>query len=327
MPGHERLSAAFAERIADAFGLGSPDDWGPVPAGTINDNHWLKAGGSRWFVRINAGKSPADVRWEAELVAELAARGVPTPPPRLASGEPLCELDGQLISVFPWLPGHHLDADQVRPTDAAQVGAALATLHTAGTDLAERFARDGIYTFEHIVQRHRDIASDPRLEQDQELASAVALADSELVWLSSAAAERRALPGGIIHGDLFRDNVLFEDERISALIDFEQASRGSFIYDLAVCLNAWCYAAGQARLDCMNAMVAGYDSRRTLGADERDMLWVELRAAAVRFMITRITDVHLAGLDLPGKDYRSYRDRLMAWQALGVDGARRLGTN
>ena len=161
--------------LAGAFDLGPVTGWGEIAAGTININHWLEAGGRRWFVRVNQGKTEADVRWEAELVAALAAAGVPTPVPRRTrEGGSLLSLGGRLVSLFPWVTGRHRDAAQVSAEDCAEVGRALAALHLAGGPLAARFSRDGIYTTGHMVRRHRDLLADARARGDARVAEALA---------------------------------------------------------------------------------------------------------------------------------------------------------
>ena len=129
---------------------------------------------------------------------------------------------------------------------------------------------------------------------------------------------RAAATHGIIHGDLFRDNVLWAGPQIAAILDFEQASGGSLAYDLAVCINDWCWDGGP-RIDLAAALVAGYQRVRPLTDADREALPVELRAAAARFTITRITDVYLARVANPEKDFRAFLARCEAWRgpALG----------
>jgi len=312
-----RLDQTDVRCLAEAFELGEVEGWAEIPAGTINSNHRVDAGGRRWFVRVNEGKSEADVRWEAALVDELAARGVATPRPRRAKdGAPLVPRRDRWISVFPWIPGAHREAGEVSPGDAREVGRALARLHLAGAGLADRFAREGIYTTGHIAARHAALLGDVRAAGDPALAPALEAAGEELAWLAGRAARRAEAPRGIIHGDLFRDNVLFDGDRLAALLDFEQASSGAWIYDLAVCVNAWCFDR-DVEPERARAMVAGYRAERALAPVEEELFPVELRAAAVRFLVTRITDVHLPGADLPGKDFRRYLARLERWRALG----------
>ena len=134
----------------------------------------------------------------------------------------------------------------------------------------------------------------------------------ELAAADAARAVRERATRGIIHGDLFRDNVLWDSGRVVAILDFEQASGGSLAYDLAVCINDWCWT-GQVRHDLIAALLAGYQRVRTLTADDRAALPVEVRAAAARFTITRITDVYLARVDNPDKDFRAFLARCDAW--------------
>jgi homoserine kinase type II len=317
------LEEADLRALAAAFGLGAVAAWGEVPVGTINSNYWVDAGGRRWFVRVNEDKSEADVRWEATLVLALAAAGVPTPPPVTAQhGEPLFRHRDRWVSVFPWLDGVHREPGQVSADDAGQVGASLALLHRAGAPLARNMARTGIYTTGHIAERHARLCADPVASRDPNLEAALAAVGDELAWLDERRAERAAAPTGIIHGDLFRDNVLFETggSRVVALLDFEQASLGAWVYDLAVCLNAWCFDRGSISRALVRALVDGYRRERALDPIEAALLHVEARAAAMRFTVTRITDVYCRGLALAGKDFRGYLARLDAWRQLGPDG-------
>jgi homoserine kinase type II len=136
----------------------------------------------------------------------------------------------------------------------------------------------------------------------------------ELAVAGAAAPVRARATHGIIHGDLFRDNVLWSGgSSISAILDFEQASGGSLAYDLAVCINDWCWT-GAPRIDLAAALLAGYQAVRPLSAADREALPTEIRAAATRFTITRITDVYLAKVDNPEKDFRAFLARVEAWR-------------
>jgi homoserine kinase type II len=307
--------------LAAAFGVGAVSSWGVIAAGTINSNFWLEAGGARWFLRINEGKAEADVRYEAELVAALAAAGVPTPVPHRAGDRPFALHDGKHASLFPWVAGVHRCQAGVAPADASAVGAALATLHLAGAPLAAEFPRDGIYTAAHIVDRFESF----RDSSDAAVAAAVPILDAELAWLTERAATRDAAARGIIHADLFRDNVLFDDAgSVAALIDFEQACVGSLAYDLAVLLNAWCFG-DDFDPALSRAMVDGYRAVRPLPPADREALYIECRGAAARFAVTRITDVHLQTTSST-KDFRRYLARLARWQSASRAGfARDLG--
>jgi homoserine kinase type II len=313
-----RLDDADARDLAAALDLGVPRALRPIAAGTINSNFELETERGRWFVRVNEGKAPEDVAWEAALVVDLAAAGLPTPVPRQAvDGRRFVEHRGLLISAFEWRAGHHRLPHEVSAGDVTAIGEALATLHLAASARPRATWREGIYQFTDIVGRFEGF----RASTDPALAEAIAVLADELAWLIGQASVRAAAHHGVIHGDLFRDNVLWDGDRLVAILDFEQASRGSFVYDLAVAVNDWCWDPGRAeplRADLARALVAGYERRRPLDVADRAALPIELRAAAARFTVTRITDVHLRQVDNTDKDFRAFLARLEHWRHGGV---------
>jgi homoserine kinase type II len=313
-----RLGEAELTEVAKTFGLGEIHSCTPISAGTINSNFSVLTERGHWFVRINEGKAEVDVAWEARIVEALAAGGVATPAPMRASDGRsyalLAGTRGKWVSVFPWRDGTHLAPEDVTEALASELGGALARLHRVGLELPASWRRGSIYDPDHLAARYARFASncDPALER------AIEVLGEELAVLSEAAHLRRSVPTGIIHGDLFRDNVLWEGERVVAILDFEQASGGSLAYDLGVCINDWCWT-GAPRIDLVKALVAGYQVVRPLSRTERVALPIEVRAAAARFTITRITDVYLARVSNPEKDFRAFLARSEAWRgpALG----------
>jgi homoserine kinase type II len=312
-----RLGADEVAAIATRFGLGNVTSWTALAAGTINSNFSVETERGRWFVRVNEGKAEADVAWEARLVDALAAGGVATPAPVPASdGRPYAPLEGtrKFTSVFPWRAGKHLAPDEVTPAYAAELGAALAQLHVVGLALPAAWRRGSIYDHDHLVGRYTHICQ----HVDRNLDRVTAILGEELANAAGAAAVRRRATHGIIHGDLFRDNVLWDGPQLVAILDFEQASGGSLAYDVAVAINDWCWT-GEPRLDLVEPLLAGYQRVRPLEPGDRAALPIEVRAAAARFTITRITDVYLARVDNPDKDFRAFLTRCEAWRgpALG----------
>ena len=314
------LDADELSALASMFALGAVLSSRAIDAGTINSNFAIETEAGRYFLRVNEGKSEADVAWEAQLVAALADRGVTTPKPLLAvDGRPyaaLASAPGKWVSAFPWRAGGHLRAETVTPAHAREFGAALAALHVAGLALPIEWRRTSIYDHDHLVRRFALIER----ENDPMLAPAAAILREELEVAASAADIRRAATHGIIHGDLFRDNVLWDGDRISAILDFEQASGGSLAYDVAVCLNDWCWSDRERmpRMDLATSLLAGYQQMRPLSAGDREALPYELRASAARFTITRITDVYLAKVPNPEKDFRAFLARCEVWRTLAL---------
>jgi homoserine kinase type II len=313
-----RLDEIELAELAGVFDLGPVTRSAPIAAGTINSNFDVETARGRWFVRINEGKAEEDVAWEARLVDELSRRGVTTPPPRLTrDGRPYAPLAsaGKWVSVFPWRAGRHVAADEVTQGVARKLGAALAQLHLAGLEFPAAWRRGSIYDHDHLAARFARFAK----AGDPILAPAIEILGEELAAAAMASEIRTRATQGIIHGDLFRDNVLWDGDTLVAILDFEQASGGSLAYDLAVCINDWCWWGGAPRIALAAALIAGYESVRPLAASDREALPIEVRAAAARFTITRITDVYLARVENPEKDFRAFLARSCAWRgpALG----------
>jgi homoserine kinase type II len=200
---------------------------------------------------------------------------------------------------------------EVGPAQAEAAGRALASLHRAGADFPDH--RPGRYESDEIERRMTSIAT-VHAPHDPVLAAATAVLQPTLAALRE---ERDlGLPLGLIHGDLFIDNVLYQDGTLAALLDFEQASWGALVYDLAVSVLAFGFGRDDFRADVTSAFIAGYQAVRPLAQVEARGFAAELRFAACRFAVTRITDVYLRrGAGAPGgKDFHRYLDRLAAVQ-------------
>ena len=315
-----QLDDEDARAIARALDLGTPGQLTPIAAGTINSNFALDTDRGRWFVRVNEGKSAEDCGWEAALVVDLAADGLPVAVPRAApDGRRFFAHRGLLVSAFAWQAGRHRAPSEVSLGDATAIGETLARMHVAASARPRSTWRDGIYQYADIVARFEGF----RDSTDPALAHAIEVLGDEFAWLTGQAGVRAAAGHGVIHHDLFRDNVLWDDGRLVAILDFEQAARGSFVYDLAVAVNDWCWDPGRGagrelRADVARAMIDAYDRAHPRSPADRAALPVELRASAARFTVTRITDVHLRQVDNPDKDFRAFLARVEHWRGAGL---------
>ena len=303
------LDEAQARSVLSAYGL-VLETLEALPAkGTVNSNFRVRASGAQWFLRVNEGKTDADVHAEAELVAHLRARGLPTPEVRRTQAGPwFARAAGKPVTLFPWIDGDEAAPRASDPSTVRVVGRALALLHRAGADLPADAHPRNHYTIDALTKRLRSFAHDPRL------AEIVPLLDEELTR------PRAPLPSGLIHQDLFPDNLLVgADGALAAVLDLEQATHGAYVYDLAVSANAWCWDGETIHLPSVEALLAAYEAERPLTPAERAAFTGEARLSAARFTITRITDVFLpANVDdelRRRKDWREYARKLHFWRA------------
>ncbi len=212
----------------------------------------------------------------------LAGRGITCPlPVRGRDGESLRQLAGRPACITTFLPG--VWPRRVRPEHCAPVGGALAGLHLAGAGYsAERANALGPHGWRPLLDRclPRADSVQPGLAAELEAALAGILAS----WPAE-------LPRGHIHADLFPDNVFFLEGRISGLIDFYFAATDLLAYDIAVCLNAWCFEPDfQFNVTKARAMLRAYAEVRPLADAERAGLPVLCQGAAIRFLLTRLYD-------------------------------------
>jgi len=225
---------------------------------------------------------PAELPWFLGLMEHLASRGIVCPQPvHGRDGEALRHLAGRHAAITTFLPG--VWPRRVRPEHCAPVGAALAALHLAGADFAPtRKNALGPEGWPPLLARGLPQADSVQPGLGEELQSALARILAE--WPSG-------LPSGHIHADLFPDNVFFLDGRLSGLIDFYFAATDIFAYDLAVCLNAWCFEPDfSLNVTKARAMLLAYQAIRPLLPAERAALPVLCQGAAIRFALTRLYD-------------------------------------
>ena len=225
---------------------------------------------------------PADLPFFIALMEHLAHSGVACPTPlKGRDGLALRELCGRpaaMVSYLPWMWPHH-----ILPFHCAALGRALAALHRAGASFAMRRENDlSVAGWRRLFEACHSRADEVRPGLAEELGRE--LAELERAW-------PRDLPTGIIHADLFPDNVFFRDREISGLIDFYFACTDFLAYDLAICLNAWCFEAdGSLNITKSRLLLDGYRRARQLEPAELATLPLLARGSALRFALTRLFD-------------------------------------
>lgn len=311
------LSRDDAGRVAEAHDLGAVRGIHPVPAGTVNTNYLLTTEFAEVFVRIYEHQDTDGVAYEWALLEHLVEAGLPVPHRVAGPGPGVLRVSGKPTAIFEVVGGIELCQARVRPVHAHAVGRFLGRAHLATRDFRlRRESRYGLLPIRGRLAWGRGEAR--RLGRDDLLDAITRLerATDELLSAEAPEVER-----GVIHGDLFRDNARWSGESLLSVLDWESASDGPLVYDLAVAILAWCFD------DAMNwelarALVAGYLEERTLPSSERAALRVFLRFACIRFAATRITDIALrpAASERPTKDYRRFLARLDAIEAETVAG-------
>jgi homoserine kinase type II len=310
VPGEDELRA-----LAAAYPLGDLHAVQGIEAGTVNSSYALDFAAGRYFLRIYEEQDASGAAREAKVLAHLAGNGVVTPAPVTANdGETLVTIGGKPAAVFPWIDGDMLCQAGVTLLHANQVGGALARIHKAGhaPDAPLDAGRFGPRDLEARCERVA-LSTDPEAKALAPTLRAACLAAAE----KRDENEGRA-PSGLVHGDLFRDNVLWDRAnpyKIAALLDFESAHDGPFAYDLAVTILSWSYGA-TLDLSIARALVEGYRSVRELERADREVLYDEMLLAALRFTITRITDEAIR----VGKRWQRFVERRQAVEALGKQG-------
>ncbi len=268
--------------LAD-YELGEPHVFKGIAEGVSNSNYFLQtANGSYILTLYEMRVEAADLPFFLGLMEHLSRRGVCCPVPvHMRDGRVTGTLNARAAAVLTFLDGVSLRRPQVNHCQLA--GRAIAELHSAGADFTQRRANAlGLAGWTSLAADCADSADSvaPGLRD---------LIREEVAALGEAWPGN--LPHGVIHADLFPDNVLFLNDRISGLIDFYFACNDALAYDLAVALNAWCFESdGAFNLTNGQALIAGYESRRPLSPEERKMLPILCRGAALRFLLTRLYD-------------------------------------
>lgn len=282
------VSTEAAAALLARLGAGELVALQGIGAGIENTNYFVTTRTGEWVLTLFERLDSSQLPFYLGLMQHLARQGLPVPEPRAdASGQMLHSVAGKPAALVTRLPGRHQLAPDLH--HCAQLGQLLARLHlgVAGFALQQPNLR-GLAWWQQTAPAVR-----PHLTADQQ-----ALLDAELVFQQQVAASPTyaSLARGAVHADLFCDNVLFDGlpghEKLTAAFDFYFAGIDTFAYDLAVCLNDWCLDANDASLDAARtqALVAAYQAVRPQPAAEQRLMPALLRAAALRFWLSRLAD-------------------------------------
>lgn len=280
-----------AEAFVRALGRGRVTALRGIGAGIENTNYFVSSDQGEWVLTLFERLSSEQLPFYLRYMQHLARHGLPVPEPQAdAEGRILHRLCGKPAALVNRLAGRHVLAPEL--PHLQQMGEVLARLHLAGADF--ELQQPNLRGLDWWIATVPEVL--PFLDQARAQRLRDELAFQRGVAASAAAA---ALPRGPIHADLFRDNVVFDAvdgaDRLSGLFDFFFAGIDSLLFDVAVCLNDWCIDPYSGRLleDRATIFCDAYQRVRPFAGSEARLMPAMLRAAAFRFWLSRLWDLHL----------------------------------
>ena len=289
---YTQLSSADLDSLLADFDLGRLSGFQGIDGGIENTNYFVDTQfvdtqredlSQQFVLTLFEELSIDDLPFFVELTRYLAERGVPVPAPfKDRNGIALKNLARRPALLLPRFRGRHVSA--LTPDHCAQIGTALAQFHLAGQDFfMSRQAHRGVFWWRRESKRVAE-----RLSPED-----AALLQQEVALFDALREQPLALPTGIIHGDLFHDNALFDGDRLSAIIDLYNACSGYLLYDLAIVANDWCISAdSQFDPERLDALLRAYAQVRPFEASEYIAWPVLIRTAAMRFWLSRLISLH-----------------------------------
>lgn len=281
---YTRVTAADLRALLGDYAIGELEDFRGIPAGITNTNYFVDTTLGRWvltlFEQIEDG---ADLPFFMQLMDHLAAHGVP-------GAHPVARDDGGFLSRVCGRPAALVyrltgaSTESPGPEHCQSLGGVVAEMHRAVTSFEAH--QPNPRGLDWIVQARERLA-------DQLAVDTLALLDDEIAAQQAAVnQEYSPLPRAIVHADLFRDNVLFDGHRVSGVIDFYYACHEYLLFDLAVICNDWAFDHGRFQSDRWHAFIDSYQRRHPLGEHDTTAWPAMLRAAALRFWVSRLIDYH-----------------------------------
>ena len=282
------VSDKDARDLLRRLSIGSLTELRGIQGGIENTNYFLTTDQGEYVLTLFERLGFEQLPFYLYLMKHLALAGIPVPDPQAEtrSGDILLKLCGKPAAVVNRLAGKSQLAPQA--VHCAAVGEMLARMHLAGRGYERQQPNlRGLPWWNETVP-----VVLPYMDEE-----AAAMLRAELAYQNHMAASPAfaALPRGPIHADLFRDNVMFDGDRLTGFFDFYFAGVDTWLFDLAVCLNDWCinHATGAHDAQLAQAMLDAYQQVRPLEAAERKLFNAQLRAGALRFWISRLWDYHL----------------------------------
>jgi len=293
------------ETILASYQLGPLESFEGIAAGIENSNFFINTASGRYVLTIFERLDAEELPYFMYLMKHLAANGLSCP-------DVMQRHDGSLLftshdkqgCIVSCLSGRTLD--QLNLKQLRSSGTSLARLHLAGADFDQH--RNNPTDLEWLAEQIDRVAEKTATTYGNDAAAMLA---DELAYQRSCRHDH--LPAGVIHGDLFVDNILFEGDDASGIIDFYYAHSAPYVMDIAITINAQAVLLGSDDQSRIDAFLAGYESLRPLTDDERLALPALLRLAALRFWVSRLYDALFPreGAMTQTKDPLEYQQKLL----------------
>jgi homoserine kinase type II len=304
------------EAFVARYDIGRPVSCKGIAEGVENSNFLLTTERASFILTLYEKRvRREELPFFIGLMEHLASRGIACPTPvKARDGEALGELCKRPAAIVTFLDGMW----PRRPTarHCQLLGTALAQMHLAGADYTTRRPNDlSVVGWRRLYEATKDRADEVNPGLAEEIRREIE--GFEAHW-------PKHLPAGVIHADLFPDNVFFLGDRLSGIIDFYFACNDAYAYDLAVCLNAWCFESDASfNVTKARSLIASYRKTRAVSTEELEALPMLARGSALRFLLTRLYDWlnHPPGAFVKPKNPLEYLDKLRFHAGLRGPGA------
>lgn len=297
------VSAEELQTFLRLYSLGELIEHRGISAGVENTNYFVTTTQGEYVLTLFESHSPEDMAFFLDWMQHLAENKLPVAQPQHAKdGQILQTLNSKPAAIIERVIGDNLF--ELNPTQCAEIGDVLARIHVAGCS----FQQTRHNPYDHTWRKTTAALIRPHLPEDEQN-----LLDHE--YAAAQALDLSDLPSGIAHTDLFRDNALFHEGKLSAVLDFYDSAAETWLQDLAIVVNDWCcqddgYLDSDKLRSCLNA----YHAVRPLTAAEADVWQSTLSLAALRFWLSRWASIVTPrdGDMVQQKDPAEYRDKLIA---------------
>ena len=279
---HTQLSKANINEIIQNYSLGELKNFNGIKDGIENTNYLIITETNKFIITIFEQRvDTSNIPFYFEVMINSNSFGINCPIPiKSTNGEYVTEIKKKKMAVFNFLLGS--SRKKWSDNDCYTIGEKLARFHLA--NLRNQLSLKNQFS----IQFWNQIFHKCKKQINNIIPNSIQIIESECKYLTKNWPNK--LPSGVIHADLFPDNVFFQENKISGFLDFYFSCNDYFSYDLAICINAWCFPEKEFDRNLFKSLLSGYQSIRKLEVEEKECLNILLRGASLRFFFTRIHD-------------------------------------